>query len=153
MSCLSCQSISGAKRISPGPVIFQGNFWTVDHAYPTKLVGWLVVVLNRHVESLHELTAEEVLELNRLQSTALKCIAAELQPEKEYIACFSEQEQFKHIHFHVIAKPKDLPAEFVGSKIFGMLKFGENETPPTEKIIELCHKLKERWAEIDSKKP
>ncbi len=35
--CFTCQSISGEKRISPGPAIHEGNFWLVEHAYPCRL--------------------------------------------------------------------------------------------------------------------
>lgn len=42
MDCLTCLSLSGKRRISPGPFIFQGMYWTVDHVYPTSHKGWLV---------------------------------------------------------------------------------------------------------------
>src|SRR5260370_12981866 len=65
--CFSCRSISGEKRISPGPYIHEGNYWLVDHAYPTSLKGWLVIVLKRHVEALHELSQEEFKDLADIQ--------------------------------------------------------------------------------------
>ena len=52
--CYSCRSISGTTRISPGPYIYKGQFWLVDHAYPTRLKGWLVLVLKRHAETRFE---------------------------------------------------------------------------------------------------
>jgi diadenosine tetraphosphate (Ap4A) HIT family hydrolase len=67
MECLSCRSISGEKRISPGPVIYEGTYWLVDHAYPTSHLGWLVIVLKRHAEALHELSREEFAELAEIQ--------------------------------------------------------------------------------------
>jgi hypothetical protein len=48
MECHSCRSISGEKRISPGPFIYEGAYWLVDPAYPTSHLGWLVIVLKRH---------------------------------------------------------------------------------------------------------
>ncbi len=38
MTCLTCLSNSGAKRISPGPTIYAGAYWYVEHAYPTTLL-------------------------------------------------------------------------------------------------------------------
>jgi diadenosine tetraphosphate (Ap4A) HIT family hydrolase len=52
-------SNSGDKRISPGCQIFNGKYWLVEHAYPSNLVGWLVIVLKRHCEKLHDLEKEE----------------------------------------------------------------------------------------------
>src|SRR5690348_4130801 len=39
MDCLTCLNLSGEHRISPGPCIYQGKYWTVDHAYPTTHLG------------------------------------------------------------------------------------------------------------------
>src|SRR5690348_12644608 len=63
MECWTCKSNTGEKRISPGPTIFEGNYWLVEDTYPIKILGWLVIVLKRHAEALHELTAEEFIEL------------------------------------------------------------------------------------------
>ena len=65
MECWTCKSNIGEKRISPGPTIFEGQSWLVEHAYPVKTIGWIVIVLKRHAEALHELTIEEFIELDR----------------------------------------------------------------------------------------
>ena len=68
MECWTCKSNTGEKRISPGPTIFEGEYWLVEHAYPVKTIGWLVIVLKRHAEALHELTPEEFAELAQIQA-------------------------------------------------------------------------------------
>ncbi|GHO79079.1 hypothetical protein KSD_68500 [Ktedonobacter sp. SOSP1-85] len=67
MECLSCLSLSGERSISPGPIVYEGTYWVVDHAYPTIHLGWLVILPRRHVEALHELSREEFLELAEIQ--------------------------------------------------------------------------------------
>ena len=52
--------------MSPGPVIQERDHWLVEHAYPSSLLGWLVIVLRRHAEALHELTEDEARELGTL---------------------------------------------------------------------------------------
>ncbi len=64
--CLSCRGLEGNPRISPGPPIHIGQHWQVEHAYPSQLVGWLVIVLRRHAIALHELSAAEFAELGPL---------------------------------------------------------------------------------------
>ena len=54
--CLTCLSNNGIRRISPGETIYSGKYWNVEHAYPSALLGWLVIVLKRHTGKLHELT-------------------------------------------------------------------------------------------------
>ena len=90
MDCYSCLSISGERRISPGPPIFEGRFWLIEHAYPCAMKGWLVIVLKRHAEALHELSEEESHELAELQLRTAKILHSEIGSEKEYIACFGE---------------------------------------------------------------
>ncbi len=144
MMCLTCRSLSGERRISPGPTIQEGRYWLIEHAYPTRLKGWLVIVLKRHAEALHELTREEFVELSQLQALAVRLLHEELDCAKEYMACFAEAEHFHHIHFHVVAKPRDLPDEFKGTKIFAMINVTEAEALPREEIRTFCEMLKRR---------
>src|SRR5512135_1177493 len=79
MECWTCRSNSGEQRISPGPTIFEGKYWFVEHAYPVKVLGWLVIVLKRHAEALHELAAEEFTELAQIQARVIPLLHEELR--------------------------------------------------------------------------
>ena len=118
MSCAICDANSGKQRISPGPVIFAGKYWNVEHAYPASLLGWVVVVLGRHCEELHSLTFPEWEEFGRIQHQLLHAIVECLATEREYLACFAEKAQFRHIHFHVVPKTLDFDPQYVGTKAF-----------------------------------
>jgi diadenosine tetraphosphate (Ap4A) HIT family hydrolase len=144
MDCYTCRSLSGERRISPGPTIVEGRYWLIEHAYPTRLRGWLVIVLKRHVEALHELSREEFAELSELQALTVRLLHEELGCAKEYMVCFAEAEHFQHIHFHVVAKPRDLPDELKGTKIFTMINITEAEALPREEIRAFCEKLRSR---------
>ncbi len=137
--CFSCNSISGKQRISPGQVIFDGTYWAVEHAYPTALLGWLVIVSKRHVEALHELTDEEWSELAKLQSKTVRAFREYFSADKEYTACFAEQAGFAHIHFHMMPRTQDVPPELWGSKVFAMLKSATPAEPA--KVAAVCQDL------------
>ncbi len=143
MTCYSCKSISGEARISPGPIIYEGEYWIVDHAYPCALEGWLVLVLKRHAEALHELSQEEFSELGELQQRTVKALRELLRCEKEYIACFSEAEHFKHIHVHIIPRPRDLSPEQRGPGVFSFLKVSANEAVPPERVRRISLEIEE----------
>ncbi len=145
MDCPSCLSISGKKRISPGPIIHDGKYWVVDHAYPTKLLGWLVIVLKRHVEALHDLQSEELEELGILQEKTTKFLRTTLSCKKEYIACFSEGKGFEHIHFHVIPKTKTITEDLKGPKVFTMLKANEIESIGKDEITKFSKLLRRKF--------
>jgi diadenosine tetraphosphate (Ap4A) HIT family hydrolase len=146
MECWTCKSNSGEKRISPGPSIFEGKYWFVEHAYPVKVLGWLVIVLKRHAEALHELTDEEFAELGQIQGRLIPLLHEEMQCEKEYISCYAEMEHFRHVHIHIFARPFDLPEELKGGHSFALLKVTLEAAVPPNEIIAFCTLLKNKFA-------
>jgi diadenosine tetraphosphate (Ap4A) HIT family hydrolase len=142
MDCYSCQAQAGLRQISPGPTIYEGRYWLVEHAYPCRLAGWLVLVLKRHAEAVHELTPAECAELGELQGRTARTLAAVLDCEKEYVLGLAEAPHFHHVHVHVVAKPRDLPAQFVGTKIFDLLKTDDAVPVPPATITRLCEELR-----------
>jgi len=120
-------------------------YWYLEHAYPTTLKGWLVAVLKRHVEALHELAAEEFTELGHVQARATKLLFEVLDCEKEYLMCLAEGEGFHHIHVHIVPKPRDLPDELKATRIFALLKATAEEALPPQEVKAFCELLRERW--------
>ena len=145
MECWTCKSNTGEKRISPGPTIFEGKYWFVEHAYPVKVIGWLVIVLKRHAEALHDLTTEEFVELGQIQARLTRLLYEELHCEKEYISCYAEMEHFRHIHVHVFARPVDLPDDLKGGGSFALLKVQPEQAAPPKEVIAFCELLRDRW--------
>ena len=143
--CWTCRSNSGEQRISPGQTIYEGQYWLVEHAYPVKQIGWLVIVLKRHVEALHELTMDEFGELGIIQARITKLFYETLKCQKEYVSCYAEAEHFHHIHFHVFAKPHELPQELFGGKSFALIKATEEESISGEEIAEFCKLMSKLW--------
>ena len=144
MECLTCLSLSGERRISPGPYIYEGINWVVDHAYPTTHLGWLVILPKRHVEALHELTREEFQELAEIQYKLVQVIGSDSSIQKEYLMCIAEGEGFHHIHFHVV--PKDLPAHLKGPRIFALLTVDRQHAIPAQEIITFCEEFTRKLA-------
>lgn len=143
--CYSCKSLSGETRISPGPAIYEGEYWVVEHAYPCGLEGWLVLVQKRHASALHELTEAEFSELAGLQLRTVRVLREVFNCEKEYSVCFAEAEHFKQVHFHMIPRSRDLAVEQSGTGIFSFLKVDESRAVPPERVEELCLQLRERF--------
>jgi diadenosine tetraphosphate (Ap4A) HIT family hydrolase len=145
VECWTCRSNEGRERISPGPSIHVGEYWQVEHAYPTQLRGWLVIVLRRHIEALHELRPEEFSEFSSILEETIHVLHQVVGCQKEYVACFAEAEHFKHVHFHVIPRPLELASDLVGTKSFGMLKVSESAAVSREEIRELCESLRRTY--------
>lgn len=143
MKCLTCKSLRGEIKLAPGPVIYDGIYWRVEHVAPTALKGWLVIILKRHAAALHELSAEEFSEFGILSKTCTTLLFKKFECEKEYMACFAEGEGFRHIHVHIISKPNGLPSTNLGPHVFQLLG-PKVATPLKDEVIEqICSELRE----------
>jgi len=141
--CWSCPSLSGERRISPGPFIYEGRYWMVDHAYPTRLPGWLVLVLKRHAEALHELSAEETAEMGDLIRRSCWVLREVTGCQKEYVSLYAEATHYAHLHVHIVPRAADLPDDLRGPRIFGLLS-AETALAP-EAVRALSKELRARF--------
>ncbi len=141
MNCLTCLNLSGERRISPGPIIYEGAHWLVDHAYPTTHLGWLVILPKRHIEALHELTREEFQELAEIEYKLVQVMHTDLSIQKEYLICFAEGEGFHHVHIHVVPRPFNLPTHLKGPRIFELLKVDEAHAIPAQQLTAFCEEF------------
>jgi diadenosine tetraphosphate (Ap4A) HIT family hydrolase len=104
-----------------------------------------VIVLKRHAEALHELTSEEFAELTQIQARLIPLLHEELHCEKEYVSCYAEMDHFRHIHFHIFAKPFHLPDELKGGGSFALLKVSPEAAVSPAEIISFCELLRDRF--------
>jgi diadenosine tetraphosphate (Ap4A) HIT family hydrolase len=105
-------------------------------------------VLKRHAQALHELTKQECRELGELQGKSARVLFRVLDCEKEYSMCLAEAEGFNHVHVHLVAKPRGLPAELRGVRIFALLKPGEDTVPP-QAVARFCEELREEFVKME----
>ena len=112
---------------------------------PVKLPGWLVAVLRRHVEAVHELSEAELVELGRLLALCSRALHAELQCEKEYVSVYAESPGFNHVHVHIIPRSPNLAGELKGPRIFALLSNAiPEEAVPPDQVAVLCRRLRDR---------
>lgn len=140
--CLSCASLRGEITLSPGGVVYKGKYWQVEHAYPVAIKGWFVIILRRHTAALHDLLPAEWNELSRIQRALVSALREIMHCEKEYIACFAEQRGFRHIHWHIIARPRSLPLAVRGLRVFSLIKIDKGEAVPAHDIEAVCEQLR-----------
>jgi diadenosine tetraphosphate (Ap4A) HIT family hydrolase len=51
---------------------------------------------------------------------------------KTYVLLLAEKEGFGHVHFHVVPRAADLPEEFRGPRVFGLLGVPVHDQVPEE---------------------
>jgi HAD superfamily hydrolase (TIGR01662 family) len=151
-NCSTCQSVQGKISLKNAPRILETTHWLVEHAHPTSVQGWLVLVLRRHALSLHELTPAEAAEFGRLLPLACQALHLTLQTEKEYVMQFAEKEGFGHVHFHVIARLPNWPDGLKGPAVFSGLGAQVENPLPAETTAPLALAIRDyllpRWYEL-----
>jgi len=95
--------------------------------------------------SLTRIDPEEFAELGQIQARLTHLLYEELHCEKEYISCYAETEHFRHNHFHIFAKPSDLPDDLKGGRSFALLKVKPEEAVAPPEVIAFCELLKDRF--------
>jgi diadenosine tetraphosphate (Ap4A) HIT family hydrolase len=91
------------------------------HSYDTSLLGWIVLVPRRHIESIDELTDSEGHELGDLLRTVSSFLKRRLGCTKTYVMQFAEHPLHPHVHFHVVPRMPDIPQENIGANVFNYL--------------------------------
>jgi diadenosine tetraphosphate (Ap4A) HIT family hydrolase len=139
--CLSCLGLAGMPRISPGPPIYIGSYWQVEHAYPSRLIGWLVIVLRRHAVALHELSTAEFAEFGAILELTVRALHGALGSAKEYAACYAEARGFEHIHFHIVPRSHDMPEELMGAGSFDLIRVSKSDAANPLAVRAFCESL------------
>lgn len=83
------------------------------------VAGWLVLVLRRHARAIHELTDDEASALGKWLPLMTRALHATTGCELEYVMQFAEGKGFQHVHFHIVARGSDWPADLKGPGVFG----------------------------------
>ncbi|MFI5960284.1 HIT family protein [Cryptosporangium sp. NPDC051539] len=118
MDCYACQEEERFAALPPRENIVSDEHWRVVHAFDSALRGWLVLLPRRHVTSVAGLTDREAATLGTWQVRLSRALREETGCQKTYVMQFAEKDGFAHVHFHVVPRLADLPAEHRGPAVF-----------------------------------
>lgn len=143
MACVTCELVSRRDRneAPPWDRIARAEHWDVVHAFGTSLEGWLVLVVRRHITSVAELTDDEANELGFLVRDVSAAVQTAVDCDKTYVVQFAEHPQHPHVHVHVIPRPRDLPNDSQGPRIFGFLGVDADEAVPEARMNEVAERV------------
>jgi len=141
--CVTCE-LTERRSLGTAPLwdcIHRTRFWDVAHAYNTALPGWLVLVTQRHIEAIDELTDDEAAELGpliRRVSVALKEVTGCV---KTYVIQFAEHEDHPHVHFHIVPRMADQPEDRRSTEVFAYLGVSQDERVGEEQMNDLAARI------------
>lgn len=121
MDCYVCRNNDQFDTLPPRERVAADAHWRIVHAFNTTLPGWLVLVPRRHVTSIAELTDAEAASLGTWQVQLSRALGSVTRCLKTYVMQFAEQEGFGHVHFHVVPRMPDIPADRRGPAVFAYL--------------------------------
>ena len=99
---MACDVLTG-KRQAPGGVIYEDDYWRVDHCLSPVL---LPLTRLPHHQDQAALTPEEGAALGPIIHNTCLVVSQILQPAKVYVCSFGEA--VKHIHFYVIPRSPNI---------------------------------------------
>src|SRR4051794_19970165 len=114
-ACFVCDLIERRDR-GEAPLwdsIVRYEHWDLVHSFDSSLLGWLVLIPRRHIESMADLTDAEAASLGPLVRDLSVALQTAVGCNKTYVVQFSESEG-GHVHVHVIARMPDMPDEARG---------------------------------------
>lgn len=141
--CKTCE-MTERRRLGTAPLwdcIHRGQYWDVAHAYNTALPGWLVLVAQRHIEAIDELSDSEAAEMGvliRRVSLALRQVTGCV---KTYVIQFAEHEDHPHVHFHIVPRMADQPEDRRSTEIFAYLGVPQEERVSEEQMNDLAVRI------------
>jgi diadenosine tetraphosphate (Ap4A) HIT family hydrolase len=104
------------------------------HAKGCSLPYWLVVLPRRHVESLDELTDDEMADLGPLLSSLTRALKELTGCAKTYVALFAEAAGYAHVHFHVVPRMQWFTVDQKGpSALSAFLGAVDDEVPEQDR--------------------
>jgi diadenosine tetraphosphate (Ap4A) HIT family hydrolase len=142
--CLTCALIA-RRDAGDAPLwdnILRTDSWDLVHSYNTSLPGWLVLVARRHITAIDELTDEEAAELGVLLRRASAALREVVGCAKTYVCQFAEHAEHPHVHFHVIPRMADQPAERRGPRVFDYLGVPDAERVSEEQMNAIAEQVR-----------
>jgi len=120
--------------------------WDVVHAFGTSLEGWLVLVVRRHITAVADLTDDEAAELGPLIKRVSAAVQDVTDCDKTYVVQFAEHRDHPHVHVHVIPRPRDLPHEHQGPRVFARLGVPDDAAVTEARMDEIAAQIQARLA-------
>jgi diadenosine tetraphosphate (Ap4A) HIT family hydrolase len=144
--CRTCELLARRDRgdAPDWDAIVRTDGWDVVHCDDTSLLGWLVLVVRRHVAAVADLTEGEAAALGPLLRDVSRALHDICGCEKTYFVQFAEHPEHRHVHVHVVPRSPGLADEHRGPRVFGFLGVPETERVGEDDMNAFAASLR-RW--------
>ena len=113
-ACLICE-----KHKRNTHELFRNDFLVINHFAPSdadkNYLGYYMIESVRHFKGIYDATSDEMSAFGCAISALSKALMTVL--DAGHVYCFILGEGVDHLHIHVIARYKDAPKEYYGTKV------------------------------------
>jgi len=144
MSCETCALVSRRDE-GKAPLwdsFLRTSYFDLVHCNDTSLPGWLVLVHRKHIGAIDEMSDDAAVEMGRLIQQASIALKQVVGCEKTYVMQFAEAQGHPHVHFHLVPRMADIPAENKGPSVFNYLGVGETMRVPEKEMDEIARRIR-----------
>lgn len=144
-TCLTCQLLA-ARATGARPLwdnIYRAEYWDVVHCNSTSWLGWMVLVVRRHITAVADMTEHEAIELGQLQRRVSVALQHATGCAKTYVVQFAEHPQHPHVHFHVIPVMADTPQDQRALNVFKHLGVPEAQRVSEAEMNRMAAQIKQ----------
>ena len=108
-----------------------------------------MLVLQRHIESLDELTEQEAVELGSLIRRVSLALKAVVGCTKTYVMQFAEAAEHPHVHFHIVPRMAAHPADRRSAGVLAYLGVAERESVREDQMNEIAGRVRKHLLSVD----
>lgn len=143
--CLSCDTVSGRFQ-PPGGVVYENDYWLVVlRAKPLRNPCYPFIILKRHCEHVHELSAEEAASLGQTMKLTAQAVMKVIKPAKIHFGLYAEE--VKHLHVHVFPRMPDMiagnkPNRQINRLYERLARWGLKRPYPDEEVAMIAESLR-----------
>ncbi len=129
-----------SSELPPREAVYRNKNWRVA-VHASALPGWLLVICDRHIESLEDLSVEEARSLGSVFAEGTRALRETVGSVKSYAMLFAESSP--HVHFNLIPRMSDIPDHLKGAAVGGYNR--EGPILSAEERDALALRISEAW--------
>ena len=124
-------------------IIKEYSLWIAELSDSPTPIGWIYIILKRHIENFEDLTDEELIELKKIIKELKKMLIKSFNPDMFNVMQLGNTG--KHLHFHLVPRYKK-KVKFTGRDFsdpdFGKMLVDRYKPDNKEFLIKLRDYLK-----------
>jgi diadenosine tetraphosphate (Ap4A) HIT family hydrolase len=142
-TCYCCDRNAMLSDLPPRDAMIVEAGWRAAHTFGTPIIGRLVLLPLRHVESLQDLSSTEAVALGSLLQRLSQALVRVTGCSKAWVMFLAEAPGFAHVHFHIVPRPAEYAFEPGGATVLDFLRSIQGAPLTESRMDEVALQIRE----------